>query len=96
MVSNHIRSVNSIISAKHLPILVLTSFSASMFVFGVVSIGVWETQLPIWGFVFVLRIGAFYIVYSSESWLKRHYMNQHGAFLSVSGVSIPSRFHMHM
>ena len=30
-----------------------------MAVFGVISIEVWETQLPVWGFVFALCIGAF-------------------------------------
>ena len=38
---------------------VLISFSVSMFVFGVVSIEVWETQFPVWGFVLALCIGAF-------------------------------------
>jgi hypothetical protein len=57
VVSDHIRSVDPIISAMHLAVLI--SFSVSMFVFGVVSIEVWETQLPIWGFVLALCIGAF-------------------------------------
>ena len=57
MVSDNIRSVDSAISAVHLTILI--SFSVSMFVFGVVSIEVWETQLPVWGFVLALCIGVF-------------------------------------
>ena len=57
MVSDHIRSVNPIIHAMHLTVLI--SFSVSMFVFGVVSIEVWESQLPVWGFVLALCIGAF-------------------------------------
>jgi predicted membrane protein len=57
VVSDDIRSVDPIISAMHLAVLI--SFSVSMFVFGVVSIEVWETQLPIWGFVLALCIGVF-------------------------------------
>jgi hypothetical protein len=30
----------------------------TMFVFGVVSIEVWHTQFPVWGFVISLLIGA--------------------------------------
>jgi len=30
-----------------------------MFVFGVVAIEVWKTQLPVWGFVLALLICAF-------------------------------------
>ena len=33
-----------------------------MFVFGVVVIEVWETDLPVWGFVLALLIGAFCLV----------------------------------
>ena len=57
MVSDYIRSVNPIIHAMHLTVLI--SFSVSMFVFGAVSIEVWESQLPVWGFVLALCIGAF-------------------------------------
>ena len=32
----------------------LISFSVTMFVLGVVSIEVWDTQLPIWAFVLAL------------------------------------------
>lgn len=39
----------------------LTIF-VSMFVFGVVSIEVWETQFPVWGFVLALCIASIYIV----------------------------------
>jgi hypothetical protein len=38
---------------------VLVSFSVFMFMFGVISIEVWETQLPVWGFALALYIGAF-------------------------------------
>ena len=57
MVSDHIRFALSIISANHVSVLI--SFSVSMFVFGIVSIEVWETQLPVWGFVLALCICAF-------------------------------------
>ena len=57
MVSDNIRSVDPIISAMHLPLAVLISFPVSMFVFGVVSIEVWKSQLPVWGFVLALCIG---------------------------------------
>ena len=57
MVSDDIRSVDPIISAVHLTIVI--SFSVSMFVFGVVSIEVWKTQLPVWGFILALCIGVF-------------------------------------
>ena len=55
MVSDNIRSVDPIISAMHLAILI--SSSVSMFVFGVVSIEVWKPELPVWGFVLALCIG---------------------------------------
>ena len=58
MVSDHIRFVVSNIRANCLTLL--TSFSVSMFVFGIVSIEVWETQLPVWGFVLALCIGVLY------------------------------------
>ena len=32
-----------------------------MFVFGIVVIEVWGTDLPVWGFVFALLICAFYL-----------------------------------
>ena len=54
MVSDNIRSV-PITSVMHLAVLIL--FSVSMFVFGVVSIEVWDLQLPVWGFVLALFIG---------------------------------------
>jgi hypothetical protein len=57
VVSDSIWSVDPIISAMHLPLAVLISFSVSMFVFGVVSIEVWKSQLPVWGFVLALCIG---------------------------------------
>ena len=55
MVSDDIQSVDTIISAMHLAVLI--SFSVSMFVFGVVSIEVWKSELPVWGFVLALCIG---------------------------------------
>ena len=58
MVYDDIRFVVPIIRAMRLRV-VLISFSVSMFVFGVVSIEVWETQFPVWGFVLALCIGAF-------------------------------------
>ena len=33
-----------------------------MFVLGVISIEVWPTQLPVWGFVVALLISFFYII----------------------------------
>ena len=57
VVSDNIRSVDPIISAMHLPVAILISFAVSMFVFGVVSIEVWKSQLPVWGFVLALCIG---------------------------------------
>jgi hypothetical protein len=33
-----------------------------MFVFGVVVIEVWETDLPVWGFALALLICTFYLV----------------------------------
>jgi hypothetical protein len=57
VVSDHIRFVVSNIRANCLTVLI--SFSVSMFVFGIVSIEVWETQLPVWGFVLALCIGVF-------------------------------------
>ena len=35
------------------------NLSVTMFVFGVVVIEVWETDLPVWGFVLALSICAF-------------------------------------
>jgi hypothetical protein len=35
------------------------TLSVTMFVFGVVVIEVWETDLPVWGFVLALLICAF-------------------------------------
>ena len=55
MVSDNIRSADSIISVMLLAALI--PFSVSMFVFGVVSIEVWKSQLPVWGFVLALCIG---------------------------------------
>ena len=57
MVSDNIRSVDPNISAMRLPVAVLISFPVSMFVFGVVSIEVWKSELPVWGFVLALCIG---------------------------------------
>ena len=57
MVSVNIQSVDPIIIAMHLTALI--SFSVSVFVFGVVSIEVWKSQLPVWGFVLALFIGVF-------------------------------------
>ena len=57
MVSDNIRYVNLIVSAMHLP-AVLISFPVSMFAFSVVSIETWKSQLPVWGFVLALCIGA--------------------------------------
>ena len=57
MVSDNIRSVDPIISAIHLQLAVLMSFSVFMFVSGVVSIEVWKSQLPVWGLVLALCIG---------------------------------------
>ena len=37
----------------------LIHFSVSMFVFGIVSIEVWKSQLPVWGFVLALCISAY-------------------------------------
>jgi hypothetical protein len=34
-------------------------FAVTMFVFGVVVIEVWKTELPVWGFVLALIICAF-------------------------------------
>jgi hypothetical protein len=33
-----------------------------MFVFGVVAIEVWDTDLPVWGFVFALLICTFCLI----------------------------------
>jgi hypothetical protein len=38
------------------------TLSVTMFVFGVVVIEVWETDLPVWGFVLALLICAFYLI----------------------------------
>ena len=38
------------------------TLSVTMFVFGVVVIEVWETDLPVWGFVLALLICAFCLV----------------------------------
>jgi hypothetical protein len=38
------------------------TLSVTMFVFGVVVIEVWETDLPVWGFVFALLICVFCLV----------------------------------
>ena len=35
-----------------------------MFVFGVVSIEVWDTQFPVWAFVLALIIGELFAMYS--------------------------------
>ena len=59
MVFDNIWSVDPIISAMHLPVAALISFPVSMFVFGVVLIEVWKSQLPVWGFVLALFIGVF-------------------------------------
>ena len=40
---------------KHVPIF----FSVIMFVFGVLSIEVWDTEFPVWGFVLAIMICAF-------------------------------------
>jgi hypothetical protein len=42
---------------------VLISFSVTMFVFGVVAIEVWNTQFPVWAFLFALVICAFYLTF---------------------------------
>ena len=57
MVSDNIQFVDPIISAMHLPEAILISFPVPMFVFGVVSIEVWKSELPIWGIVLALCIG---------------------------------------
>ena len=57
MVPDDIRFVVPVISAMRLSVLI--SFSVSMFAFGVISIEVWETQFPVWGFVLALCIGVF-------------------------------------
>ena len=57
MVHVNIRFVDPIISAMHLPVAVLISSPVSMFVFGLVSIEVWKSELPVWGFVLALCIG---------------------------------------
>ena len=57
MVSDNIQFVDPIISAMLLPEAILISFPVPMFVFGVVSIEVWKSDLPIWGIVLALCIG---------------------------------------
>ena len=69
MVSDNIRSVDPIISAMHLPVTVLISFPVFMFVFGVVSIEVWKSELPVWGFVLALCIGV--VIGSACDFLRR-------------------------
>ena len=39
-------------------VCMLTSFAVTMFLFGIVVIEVWETQLPVWAFVLALLICA--------------------------------------
>jgi len=35
----------------------IMSFTVITFVFGVMTIELWDTELPVWGFVFALIIG---------------------------------------
>jgi hypothetical protein len=46
------------INSRCNPADILISFSVVMFIFGVVVIKVWETQLPVWAFVLAFTIGA--------------------------------------
>ena len=59
VVLDHILFVPSIFDTKR----VLIFFSVTMFVFGVVVIEVWDTQLPIWAFVLALLICTYYITF---------------------------------
>lgn len=55
MVHSDIRFVPFLLLCKS----VLISFSVTMFVFGVISIEVWDTEFPVWAFVLALMICAF-------------------------------------
>ena len=50
----------------------------TMFVFGVISIEVWHTQLPVWGFVLALVIGKIVSYYDRQFTI---YLHKYTAFV---------------